>query len=73
MLDKQKLESDTFQGHVFNRKHSSNVTVARHFASHDNTVDPRMTIHILENIRTLKDASKPSSLRHKGELVCIDR
>ena len=31
-----------------------NTTVTKHFASHENTVDPRVTIYILEYIRTLK-------------------
>ena len=37
-----------FVGHIFDIKHSSNTTVARHFARHDNVVDLRMTTHILD-------------------------
>ena len=50
---------DRFQGHMFDIKDQSNTTVAGHFASHQDRTDPRITIHILGYIKTLKDA--PSS------------
>ena len=42
---------DRFQGHIFDIKHNNNTTVARHFGSHRDHIDPNMTIHILEYIR----------------------
>ena len=55
-------------GHVFDIKHSSNATVARHSASNDNTLDPRITIHIPDYIRTLKYAPTTNSLWDKSKV-----
>ena len=62
-----------FKSDLFDIKHQSNTIVARHFASHQDTADPRMTIPIREYIRTLKDAPMLSPLTHKRELVWIHR
>ena len=43
--------TDRFQGHIFYIRHNNNTTVARHFHSHNNQMDPKMTINILEYIR----------------------
>ena len=51
---------DRFQGHLFDIKNNLNTTVARHFGSHNDKIDPNMTIHI-------------SSLRDNRELVLIHR
>ena len=56
MLDKLKTESLTDSQVLFYVKHQS--TVARHFASHQDTVNHRMTAHILEYIKTLKDTPR---------------
>ena len=45
--------------------------MVRPFASHENTVDPMITINILECIRTLKDAPMSNLLKDKRELVWI--
>ena len=37
-----------FQGHIVDNKHNNNTTMARHFYSHSDQLDPKMTIHILE-------------------------
>ena len=57
---------DRFQGHIFDIKHNHNTTVARHFASHSDHLDPKMTIHILEYIRLPKDLPRSNSLRQQG-------
>ena len=54
-------------------KHQSNTTVVRHFASHQNSVDLRMTIYILEYIRTLMDVPRSYSFGNERELVWIYR
>ena len=41
---------DRFQGHILDIKHNNNTTVARHFGSHKDHIDPNMTLHILEYI-----------------------
>ena len=41
---------DRFLGHIFDIKHNNNITVARHFYSHNDYLDPNMTIHILVEI-----------------------
>ena len=64
---------DRFQGNIGDIKHSSNTTVARQFDSHDSIIDPGMTIHILEYIRTLKDMFRSNSLRARRELVWSHR
>ena len=56
---------DRFHGHMFDVKHQSNTKVARHFARHQDTIDPRMTIHILEYFWALKDAPRSNFLREK--------
>ena len=43
---------DGFQGHIFYINYLSNITVARHFASYQNIVDPRMTIYIQSTSNT---------------------
>ena len=62
---------DRFQGHIFDIKHNNNTTVARHFNSHKDQLDPRMTIHILEYIRLPKDIARSNSLRD-NQGVCLD-
>ena len=52
---------DRFQGHIFDIKHNNNTTVARHFHSHSDHLDPNMTIHILEYISLPKDVSRSNS------------
>ena len=64
---------DRFQGHTFDIKHKHNTTVARHFESHSDHLDPNMTIHILEYIRLPKDIPRSNSLRDNRELVWIHR
>ena len=58
---------------MIDAKNRSNTTVVRHFASHDKTTNPRMTIHILEYIWTLKDATRSNSLRDRRDLVWVHR
>ena len=65
--------TDRFQGHIFDIKHTNNTTAARHFHSHKDQLDPRMTIHILEYIKLPKDMPRSNSLRDKRELVWIHR
>ena len=60
---------DRFQGHIFDIKHNNSTTVARHFHSHNDQLDPNMTIHILEYIRLPKDVPRSNSLRDNRELV----
>ena len=62
---------DRFQGHIFDIKHNNNTTVARHFYSHMDQLYPRMTTHILEYIRFIKDVPRSNSLRDNSELVWI--
>ena len=62
-----------FPGHICDIKLSNNTRVARHFHSHKDKLDPRMTIHILEYINLPKDIPRSNSLREKGELVWIHR
>ena len=64
---------DRFKGHLFDIKNNLNTTVARHFGSHSDILDPNMTIHILEYIRLPKDLPRSSSLRDNRELVWIHR
>ena len=64
---------DRFQGHIFDIKHSNNTTVAIHFYSHSDKLDPNMTTHILEYIRLPKDVPRSNSLRDNRELVWINR
>ena len=64
---------DRFQGHIFDIKHNNNTTVARHFHSHNDQIDPKMIIHILEYIRLPKDVPRSNSLRDNRELVWIHR
>ena len=64
---------DRFQGHMFDIKHNLNTTVARHFGSHNDQLDPNMTIHILEYIRLPKDLPRSSSLSDTRELVWIHK
>ena len=64
---------DRFQGHIFDIKHNHNTTVARHFESHSDHLDPNMTIQILECIRLPKDLPRSNSLRGNRELVWIHR
>ena len=64
---------DRFQGHIFDIKHNINTTVARHFDSHIDHLDPNMTIDILEYIRLPKDVPRSNSLRDNRELVWIHR
>ena len=64
---------DRFLGHIFDIKHNNNTTVERHFNSHQDQMDPRMTIHILEYIRLSKDIPRSNSLRDKRELFWIHR
>ena len=64
---------DRFQGHLFDIKNNLNTTVARHFGSHSDILDPNMTIHIHEYIRLPKDLPRSSSLRDNRELVWIHR
>ena len=64
---------DRFQDHLFDIKNNLNTTVARHFGSHSDILDPNMTIHILEYIRLPKDLPRSSSLRDNRELVWIHR
>ena len=64
---------DRFQGHLFDIKNNLNTTVARHFASHNDRIDPNMTIYILEYIRLPKDLPRSSSPRDNRELVWIHR
>ena len=64
---------DRFQDHIFYVKHSNNTTVTRHFESHNDHLDPNMTIHILEYIRLPKDIPRSKSLRNNRELVRIER
>ena len=64
---------DKFQGHIFDIKHSNNTTVARYFHNHNNQMDPKMTIYILEYIRLPKDVPRSNSLRDNSELVWIHR
>ena len=64
---------DRFQGHIFYIKHNNKTTVARHFYSHKDQLDPRMTIHILEYIRLPKDIPRSNSLRDNRELFWIHR
>ena len=65
--------TDRFQGHIFDIKHTNSTTVARHFHSHKDQLDPRMTLHILEYINLPKDIPRSNSLRNKRELVWIHR
>ena len=64
---------DRFQGHIFDIKHNSNTTVARHFHSHNDHSNPSMIIHILEYIRLPKDVPRSKSIRDNRELVWIRR
>ena len=64
---------DRFQGHIFHTKHNNNTTVARHFESHNDHLDPNMTTHILEYIRLPKDIPGSNSLRDNRELIWIHR
>ena len=61
--------TDRFQGNIFDIKHNNNTTVARHFHSHNDQWDPKLTIHILEYIRLPKDIPRSNSLRDNRELV----
>ena len=65
MLDKQETESLTDSKFIFffTFKHNNNTTVARHFHSHNDQLDPKMTIHILEYIRLLKDVPRSNPER----------
>ena len=54
-------------------KHQCSTTVARHFVSHQDTVDLRLTVHMLRYIRTLIDIPKSNSLRNKRKLVWIHK
>ena len=65
--------SNKFQGHIFDIKHTSNTAVARHFHSHNDQLDAKMTIHILEYIKLPRDIPRSNSLRDKRELVLIHR
>ena len=64
---------DRYQGHIFDIRHTDSTTVARHFHSHEDQMDPRMTVHILEYIKLPKDIPKSNSLRDKRKLVWIHR
>ena len=64
---------DRFQGHIFDIKHNHITTVARHFESHSDHIDPNMTIYILEYIRLPKEIPRSNSLRNNRELVWIHR
>ena len=64
---------DRFQGHIFEIKHNNNTTMARHFESHNDCLDPNMTIHILEYIRLPKDIPRSNSCSGNRELVWIHR
>ena len=64
---------DRFQGHIFDIKHNNNTTVARHFYSHKDQLNAKLTIHILEYIRLPKDIPRSNSLRDNRELVWIHR
>ena len=61
--------TDRFQGHIFDIKHTTNTIVARHFYRHDDQLDPKMNIHILEYIKLPRDISKSNSLIDNRELV----
>ena len=65
--------NDRFQGHISVIKHNNNTTVASHFHSHNDQMDPKMAIYILEYIRLQKDVPRSNSLRDNWELVWIHR
>ena len=46
---------DRFQGHIFYIRHTNSTTVARHFHSHNDQLDPKVTIHILEYVKLPRD------------------
>ena len=62
---------DRFKGHIFDIKHNHNTTVARHFHSHNDQINPNMIIHILEYIRLPRDIPRSKSIRDRRELVWI--
>ena len=62
---------DRFQGNIFYMKHMSNKTVLRYFASQ--ITDPRMTIHILENINFPRNIPRSNSILDQRELIWIIR
>ena len=61
-----------FQGQIFDINNTNNTKVARHFHSHRDQLDARMTIHIMEYIKLPKDIPRSNSLRDKRELVWIN-
>ena len=65
--------TDRFQGHIFDIKHNNITTMATHFDSYNDHLDPNMTIHILKFIRFPKDVPRSNSLRDNRELVWIHR
>ena len=64
---------DRFKSHIFYIKHTNSTTVARHFHSHNDQLDPKMTIHILECIKFTRDIPRSNSLRDMMKLVWIHR
>ena len=62
-----------FHGHFFDIKSKAQTKAARYFATCNETTETRMIIHILEYIRTLKDAPTANSFRGRRELVWIHR
>ena len=65
--------TDRFQGHILDIKHNNNTTMARHFHSHIDHLDPSMTIHILEYIELPKDIPRSNSLQDKRDLAWIHK
>ena len=57
---------DRFQGHIFYIKHKNNTTVARHFLSHMDQLDPNMTIYTLEYIKLPKIYQGQTHLEIRG-------
>ena len=55
-----------FGDHIFDIKHLNNKTVARNFLRHNDQLDPKMIIHILEYIKLPKDIPRSHSLRITG-------
>ena len=61
-IGQTKKLNPIFQGHIFDIKHNNSTTGTRHFHSHNDHLDPYMTIHILEYIRLPKDVPTSNSL-----------
>ena len=73
MVVKQETGLLTGPKVIFDIKHSNNTTVARHFLSHIDQLDPNMNINILEYIKLPKDIPSLYSLRDKRQLFWIYR